>query len=201
MIIYKTTNKVNGKYYIGQDKNNNTEYLGSGLLLERAINKYGKENFIKEVIEYCESLTELDEKEIFWIGKLNARDTSIGYNIAKGGTGGDTISKNPRRNEIRKNKSIKNIEMYKDKTNHPSYGKICTSESNKKRSDALTGIKRSDETKRKQSLAASGKNNSAYGKKWIHNKELKINKLVPKTEYKNHLGNGWEVGALKKHEK
>ena len=43
MIIYKTKNLVNNKIYIGQDKNNNPKYLGSGLILNRSIKKYGKE--------------------------------------------------------------------------------------------------------------------------------------------------------------
>jgi hypothetical protein len=52
MVIYKTTNLINGKIYIGQDSNDNKNYLGSGLKLKRAIKKYSKENFIKEVIVY-----------------------------------------------------------------------------------------------------------------------------------------------------
>lgn len=172
MIIYKTTNKANGKFYIGQDRYNNSSYLGSGLLLERAIKKYGKENFGKEILENCQSLDELNEKEKVWIKKLNSANSNIGYNITLGGSGGDTISNNPRNKEIRENKSEKNIEFYKDKTNHPAFGKTCSEESNRKRSKALQGIKRSEETKKKQSIAASGKNNSMAGKSlmdvWIN---------------------------------
>lgn len=51
MIIYKTTNIINGKFYIGQDSKNDPNYLGSGLLLNRAIEKYGIENFKKEMVE------------------------------------------------------------------------------------------------------------------------------------------------------
>jgi group I intron endonuclease len=87
MIIYKTTNLVNGKFYIGQDSNNDPNYLGSGLLINKAIKKYGKNNFLKEVLENCNSKEELDEKEKFWISNLSA--TTIGYNISFGGTGGD----------------------------------------------------------------------------------------------------------------
>ncbi len=89
MVIYKTTNLINGKFYIGKNKNNNNWYLGSGKLLLYAIKKYGKENFKKEIIEVCNSLEHMSEREIYWIDKLNSRDRNIGYNIQIGGDGGD----------------------------------------------------------------------------------------------------------------
>ena len=92
MIVYKTTNLVNGKFYIGQDSKNNPNYLGSGTLLNKAIEKYGREHFVKEIIEYCESEEQLNSREIFWIFELKPL-----YNIAKGGSGGDTISNHPER--------------------------------------------------------------------------------------------------------
>jgi len=72
MVIYKTTNLINSKYYIGKDEKNNPDYLGSGLLLNRAIKKHGRENFKKEILETCTNRTELNEKEIYWIEKLKA---------------------------------------------------------------------------------------------------------------------------------
>lgn len=92
MIIYKTTNKINGKIYVGKDSNENPRYLGSGLLVARAIKKYGKENFVKETMEQCESLEKLSEREIYWIKKLNATNKSTGYNIANGGAGGNVYT-------------------------------------------------------------------------------------------------------------
>ena len=87
MIIYKTTNLVNGKIYIGQTiKNtNNNEYLGSGKYLKRAIIKYGKKNFKRETLITCKSQEELNAYEIYFIEKFNALDKSIGYNLHKGG--------------------------------------------------------------------------------------------------------------------
>ena len=83
MFIYKTTNKLNGKFYIGQHTKNNDDYIGSGKILLWAIEKYGKENFVREVIEYCNDRKHLDSREKFWIKKLNPH-----YNITDGGTGG-----------------------------------------------------------------------------------------------------------------
>jgi group I intron endonuclease len=85
MIIYKTTNIINGKIYIGQDSHNNPNYLGSGTVLHKAIEKYGYKNFVKEILEHCNSINELNEREVFWIAKFNSRDRNIGYNIAYGG--------------------------------------------------------------------------------------------------------------------
>jgi len=84
MIIYKTTNLINGKIYVGQDSKNNPRYLGSGVWLNRAIEKYGKENFKKEVIDLAESKEELNEKEKYWIKFYNCK-VPFGYNLTDGG--------------------------------------------------------------------------------------------------------------------
>lgn len=83
-IIYKTVNQVNGKIYVGRDKHNNPKYMGSGVLIILAFKKYGKENFIKEILEECNN-NELDDREKFWIKELKSQDPKIGYNIADGG--------------------------------------------------------------------------------------------------------------------
>ena len=62
MIIYKTTCLINGKIYVGQDSKNNPDYLGSGIYLNRAIKKHGKENFKKEVVCECSSQEDLNKK-------------------------------------------------------------------------------------------------------------------------------------------
>ena len=89
MIIYKTTNTINGKIYIGQDKNNNSSYYGSGKILQKAIKKYGKEKFVKEILEHCTDESHMNEREIYWIEYYNSRDGIIGYNISEGGKEGD----------------------------------------------------------------------------------------------------------------
>lgn len=92
MVIYKTTNTVNGKIYVGQDSNNDPNYLGSGVLLSKAVEKYGKQNFIKEVLEQCSTKEELNEREKYWIKELNTQNSKIGYNLSEGGRGGNTYT-------------------------------------------------------------------------------------------------------------
>ena len=92
MIIYKTTNLINNKIYVGQDSNNNPNYFGSGKKLKRAINKYGKENFTKEILEFCATKDELNKKEIYWIENLDSTNRISGYNISIGGEEGDRDS-------------------------------------------------------------------------------------------------------------
>lgn len=89
--IYKITNKLNGKFYIGKHKQLENEpfdrYWGSGKILNQAFNKYGKENFTKEIIEEC-TKENINEREIYWIEKLNARCGN--YNVSRGGKGGNS---------------------------------------------------------------------------------------------------------------
>jgi group I intron endonuclease len=86
-IIYKTTNLINGKIYIGQHCTSaNDGYLGSGKIINLAIKKYGKRNFMRETIDYCNG-DNVDAKEIYWINELNSQNPEIGYNIENGGNG------------------------------------------------------------------------------------------------------------------
>lgn len=88
--IYKTTNLITNKIYVGKraetvEKSKN--YMGSGIWLKNSIKKYGKQNFIKEILEIVEN-GDLNERERFWIEKLNSNDSNIGYNLTDGGDGG-----------------------------------------------------------------------------------------------------------------
>ena len=82
--IYITTNLINGKRYIGQhkaDKFEGNRYIGSGAILEKAIRKYGKDNFKVEVLCECESAIELSNMEAFYIAKYDASNNTNFYNI------------------------------------------------------------------------------------------------------------------------
>lgn len=96
--IYKITNTINGKCYIGQStnlanrirKHINTLRNGTNRNkhLQNAYNKYGPGTFTIEIIEECDK-EELNEREIFWIDFYNLCDKEFGYNKTKGGTGGN----------------------------------------------------------------------------------------------------------------
>ena len=84
--IYKITNNINNKIYIGKKVGNTFDetYWGSGTKLKNAIKEFGIHNFTKEVIEWCSTMDILRDRERYWIKCLNSRDPNIGYNIKKG---------------------------------------------------------------------------------------------------------------------
>jgi len=90
--IYEIINNLNGKTYVGQRKCHceidKDPYMGSGINITRAINKYGKENFVKVILEDLSNSTqeELNEKEVLWI-KKRKEEGKAQYNIAGGGQG------------------------------------------------------------------------------------------------------------------
>lgn len=86
--IYVTTNKVNGKKYVGQckyGKPDTDRYLGSGKEMRQAIKKYGAENFEREVIQECDSRQALNEAEIAFIAEHNCVESRDWYNVSPGG--------------------------------------------------------------------------------------------------------------------
>ena len=85
MIVFKTTNNIDGKVYVGQTILNDPHYLGSGIRIKKAIKKYGVDNFTREILCECSTQEELNEQEIFWIKELDTQNKEIGYNIHKGG--------------------------------------------------------------------------------------------------------------------
>lgn len=123
MYIYKITNNINQKIYIGQVYNKSIydrferhckeAQTVSKSYIDRAINKYGKENFSVELIDFAKSLDELNEKEKYWIAKYNSTDKSIGYNLTDGGDGGNTY----------KYKSAEELNEIKDKISKANRGK------------------------------------------------------------------------------
>ena len=102
--IYKVTNNVSGKIYIGKTKRKTRDrwlehvrdaknYPLKNIPLHKAIIKYGAENFQIETIETNVAEEELNYKEKYYIKKFNSTNSSIGYNATIGGDGGVVSSK------------------------------------------------------------------------------------------------------------
>jgi len=86
-VIYKVTNLITNKIYIGKDSSNKKNYYGSGIAIKNSIMKHGIINFVKEIIDEAETLKELNLKEIYWIKHYRSNDPKIGYNRSEGGDG------------------------------------------------------------------------------------------------------------------
>ena len=176
--IYKTTNLINGKIYIGQHKSESfTDYKGSGKILWNAINKYGWDNFKVELICECESYEELNEKEIYYINEYNSTNRSIGYNISRGGNAPNLTGESHgcygkiRINNEISTKMIKEQQLEYYLNNGWKIGGLPWSEENRKklseshkgrkqseeeilhRVESLRGKKRSEEQRRRMSEA------------------------------------------------
>jgi group I intron endonuclease len=91
--IYKTTNKINNKVYIGkhQTLNPHDNYIGSGKALEEAIKKYGKSSFSKEVLFIFDTEAEMNDKEKELVNE-SFISTNLTYNMGVGGEGGSHFS-------------------------------------------------------------------------------------------------------------
>lgn len=116
---------INGMRYIGKKtfKYNWKTYLGSGIFLNKAIKKYGRENFVRCIVDIAYSEDELNKLEIQWINNYNAFQSRDFYNVAEGGDGGNTIAGKTQEEikEIYKERSL----LHKGQNNHKSKKVIC----------------------------------------------------------------------------
>lgn len=165
--IYKTTNTVNGKIYIGKEKHNDKNYIGSGRILNNAIKKYGKEVFVKEILEDC-SLDIIDERECYWIDHYDSTNWDIGYNITKGGTGGDTTSLHPNKEAVIQKRS-NGIKQWHAEMSSEQKEQWIESIRAKRKGNSKKGTKQSPETIAKR--VASFKSKPRSEKATISHKE------------------------------
>ena len=150
--IYITTNLVNGKKYIGQKKfktvrNDWQVYFGSGEIFKKALNKYGKENFQRDIVAIAYSKEELDKLEIEFIKAHNAVESGDYYNIADGGHSGNNFAGKSKEEmniiflkmkETRK--YYKHSEKTKNKISQSHIGIVPSNETRKKLSEAKIGL-------------------------------------------------------------
>lgn len=184
-IIYKTTNQLNGKFYVGKHSTDNLEdgYLGSGVLLSRAIKKHGEHNFIREVLFVFDNLLEMElkEKELVNEDLVNSKLT---YNVALGGQGGNLgnqvnkkISKNTSKALTGKSKT----EEHKQALSRAAIEKGSRpSEATRKKISNTVSNTWSSMTaeERKQKCGRSGEENGFYGKTHSEDTLSKIRETI-----------------------
>ena len=184
--IYKITNKVNNKVYIGQTSKTIEERFAAHLrhaankvnrYLYDAMNYYGYENFIVEQLEVCKKSL-LDEREIYWINFYKANNPDYGYNMTIGGGGGDTFSNLPEDRKqlileklVARNTGTKQSKETVEKRVAKLRGRSCSEEAKQRMSEAQKerfkispgtrlGAVTTDETKQKLREANLGKKQS-----------------------------------------
>lgn len=197
--IYKTTNLLSGRYYIGMHSTDNLEdgYLGSGRRLKYSINKYGKDNFKREILEFCENREELKQRE-FKIIDLNELSKKECINLVVGGQGG-FISLEGTKKGGKKGGSVHAKRLKEDVDYYNRCVKIATNnllDANKRNNyivQSFKGKKHSDDTKQKMRKPKNvGDNNPSYGTYWITKDG--DNKKIKKEELPIYESEGWVKG-------
>ena len=158
--IYKITNLVNGKMYIGKHVTSNLDdgYMGSGIVINQALEKYGKENFRKEWLMFCEDEEEMNYMERVFVDQTWI-DRSDTYNLKIGGEGGWNYINNHGLN--RTPEVLKKISIASAKRRHSEETKAKISQANTGRQSPFKGCKHSEETIKKMSAAHKGHQVSA----------------------------------------
>jgi hypothetical protein len=200
--LYKTTNLLNGNFYIGIHSTNNLNdgYLGSGKRLIRSIKKHGKETFKLEILQYFECRELLVEKEKELVNEELIKDHKC-LNLKPGGDGGFVNEEHRKKFLMSAKKTmLKSLEngrktqKHLRETDENWVNKMKKIQSkNAKGNKSFTNRTHKEESKIKIGLSNSikqkGDNNSQFGTCWItngiDNKKIKKNTPIPK---------GWDLG-------
>lgn len=204
--IYKISNKINGKIYIGSHKTKNLDdlYMGSGKYLKHSQEKHGIENFIKEILFVYNNPEEMYAKESELVTEEFIAEENT-YNIKVGGFGGwDYINSTMTNEERFKISSLGGLTRHiseEEMTKRISEGILNSdkkfngtiSVSQKYPKSPFYGKRHSDSTKKKIGMSVSNKQmkekNSQFGTIWItngsENKKIKSSSDIP---------SGWKRG-------
>ena len=200
-LIYKITNKINNKIYIGAHKTSliDDAYMGSGKYLLHAQRKHGIENFTKEVLFVFDSATDMYAKEAELVNDDFLAEENT-YNLKRGGFGGFDYLNSLLDNPTHSTQNMKRLgKLSWEKADKDAHKKRSSERFKQLHKSSLlkgsdwTGKKHSDETKQKMRNSAIGKHhgekNSQFGSMWITNDvanaKIKKNNVIP---------TGWRKG-------
>ena len=166
-IIYKTTNLINQKFYIGAHSTNDIDdgYMGSGFNLSAAIKKYGKQNFIREILHTFDNPSLMFDKEKEIVTPLFLSKPDV-YNIVEGGYGGS-------------NKGAKGLKHM----HHPTTKERIAVDSNAIEKMTIEGF-----------VLGRG-SSSTTNRVWIYKSSEK--KMVDPVDIDSYLSDGWLKGLPK----
>lgn len=162
--IYILTDTRNGKQYVGKHIGTDKNYFSGGIIPNKIAKKYGKDVFVKTILEEnINNDEELSLKEMFYIKKYNTFND--GYNLSEGGDGGNSWMLKKTDEE---KKLISDIKKEKNK------GRVFSEITLEKMSKAKKGKPLSEEHKKNISKSLSGENHPWFGRKHDEKTKLKI---------------------------
>lgn len=206
--IYKITNQINGKFYIGshKTKNLNDSYMGSGKYLKYAQKKYGIENFTKEILFVFDTPEKMYAKEAELVNKDFLAEENT-YNLKVGGFGGfdhvnssglNTSWKDPENRSHKISESQKRRILHGGKLSNQfkaNSGVRHAAFVDAVNNGTFKGKHHTDESKSKigarNSVSQKGAGNSQFGTRWIFSSALQVSKKIQKTD---PLPDGWTEG-------
>jgi len=198
--IYRTTNTVNNKFYVGMHSTDNLQdgYIGSGRRLWVSIRKYGKENHKFEILEYCLDRESLKQREKEIVNEQFLRN-SLCLNLQPGGAGGFINEAHQLKcasaggkvgGRVSGKRSV--LFMHKYWKEHPKE----QSELGKRNVHFLNSKKAIEKKKRtfKKINYQQGSKNSQYGKCWIFSDVEQKSIKIKNEDLNKWLKLGWQKG-------
>lgn len=166
-IIYKVTNKINGKVYIGQTvqklRRRRKKHISEALLNKNsyhfhgAIRKHGKSNFVWEVLEKCYSQEELNNRETYYIDEYDS--VNLGYNMRSFGEAQSGWNHSEETKALLSEK----VKIRLATKGHPNKGRKWSKEVRERMGESHRGRKQSKQQREKHSICMSGSGNPMYG--------------------------------------
>lgn len=160
-LVYKITNLIDGRYYIGQHKTRNPtdSYMGSGKYIRRAIEHHSVENFVKEIMFDFDNFHDMNnkEKELVPVNECFPNNP-MSYNLVEGGSG--QLSDEVKKQISETLKSSGKVAGM----NNPMFGYHWSEEQRKHQSEVMKGRPVSDEFRAECRIRCSGEGNPMYGK-------------------------------------
>ena len=200
---YKTTNLINGRYYLGMHSTNRIDdgYLGSGKRLYYELNKYGRDNFKFEILEQFQSREQLVQAEINLITEQDLKNSNC-LNLKSGGEGGFS------REVSQKGQKAGVLSRLEKSKNNPEYKAYISDKRKDLYANSLgkfkghavgtfTGKTHTEESRKKMSATKegtkTGENNSQWGVRFINN-----GTEVARIKRGEEVPEGWKLGKIKK---